>query len=433
MKHILAFLLAFAMLACVPTQEQPAKETFLPDAVEQTTAPNKETPAPIVTETPKLVEEITLFSKDNELSAHPIGQTIGAPAHWTYEKKVTGGTVMVDADIVLPDADRLYIAAAQPKTWTLPDIKQFIAATMKDKPLFTKRLQDGSSELWDGETVESFDYHATNPDWPVAGIQLQLWSEDNDNFYWFQRTDFDYGYSEYWRYCRGDCLADADHYPFQYREISQSEMDKTINPILGMTPQDAVDRALELMRPFGDYTLEDVVLALKASETDTGSSHPYYAVRLVRQINGLPIKERSCGLGSFSYLDNGVRIATGWQHDSILVNVDEKGVCAVDMMCSLNPPEIIGEATCVPFETIAEKLISVYAARCSTGHHITVTKIELCYVAVQNPDDPKSALIHPTWLFELLWNTPSMGITNTISGERNTFAIDAVTGSLLPD
>lgn len=440
MKRIFILFLLSALLACAPT---PVGEAVLyavqtdtveaSDAVEPTTAASEPT---AVSATAEPVSDIPLFSEDDVPNAHPIGQAIGAPQHWTYERRVSGspgGTVAVDADVVLPDADVLFVATAQPKTWTLDDVRQFISATMPEKTLYVGQSWEKSRSLWDGETVETFDYHVTNPDWPVAGMQLRLSTEDDDSFYWYQRTDFDYGYGAYWHYCRGDCLSTADNYPFRYRAIAPEDLQRESKTMLGMTPQDAVDQAMALMRPFGDFVLEDVVLSLQNQETDTGNPHPYYAVRLVRQINGLPIRERLCGIGSFSYLDNGVRIATGWPHDSILVNVDLQGICAVDMRCLLEPPVTVGEAMLVPFETVANRMLQEYAVRCATGHVITVTRIELCYVTVQDPDRPEAALVHPVWLFELNWETPSMGVSTVLSAEQNTLAIDAVTGELLPD
>lgn len=356
-----------------------------------------------------------------------LAENIKVPKHYTFQKESESGIskVIVDADVFVPEVDKVDVLEAIPVVFTNEEIQAFI------------------------------DRHTDNSQWINAMTHMPYAGEG------LSKKDFEGGLSVFqmyslWISCEDNNLVKELVVHFGIDEktgkiayepnLSYTKCKKGISPDLTLlSPLNENNMAddciisLEQAVAFGDeevkFFFPDFFLS-QYGQLQTGSERPwtpgYYGLRYTRNINGIPVNvDGYYGVGDDSDYTIG--------NESVWITVNDDGVCWLDYRNPLKTGAVVEEnVTLLPFEDIIDvfEKVSILSIQHLEIYEdlvknvMDVREIRFGYMAVKQSESVGGYYYIPVWDFYGVYY-PNYGQTDLEFDNTPVFTINAIDGTVI--
>lgn len=367
-------------------------------------------------------------TKRKEYGEQSIAGSIKVPKHYTFQKESESGIskVIVDADIFVPEVDRVDILEAIPLVFANEEIQAFI-----------------------DRHTDNFQWITAMTDIPYAGEGLrkkdlgEFLPGFQDYLLWIYRNDEDLIQEIVVKFWKNDKTGEIAYEPSLSYTKCKTDIDPAltlISPLNEHNMADACTISLEQAVAFGDeevkFFFPDFFLS-QYGQLSQSAGRPwtpsYYGLRYTRNINGIPVNVDSVHGGG----GDGSDYTIG--NENVCITVNDDGVCWLNYSNPLKTGDIVEEnVTLLPFEDIMDvfekvSILSIQHLEIQEDlieNVMDIREIRFGYMAVKQSESIGGYYYIPVWDFYGVYY-PNYGQPDRESDDEPVFTVNAIDGTVI--
>lgn len=253
--------------------------------------------------------------------------------------------------------------------------------------------------------------------------------------------------------CEQKGYADIGHEANYYSEASKGNLEKlglgaAEQVPLTISSEDAKDKATEALQALNIsdmqlYSLEEVwggTFLRSNNGIAKQQEHHAYRLEFVRSLEGVPLTYTKNNINrSMVQIDErtGERIAVGWSYERVMFIIDDEGI--IEFLWE-SPYKVVEQVTShtklIPFEDI-ESIFStmILVTHAPYGQYgggvelsLNIDEVELGMMRIQDKNGPGTGLIVPVWDF---FGTMTLGGEELLKEHTSYLTINAIDGSII--